>query len=154
MSPPLGLKLVIIFLLLTCRPTGAMAGNHIDIIILLKPRRGGMSIAKALSHTLSPVGATYSYRGRCYKQHFHPPFVSVYRHECFICFNLSLTQVPIENKNGYFHQSYKKADFKITHSLHSIGFIYCFLQVATKLTKPKEREGCGFVCHDLIDNFG
>ena len=80
--------MVTIFNLLTCRPSGAMAGNHIDIIILIKPRRGGMSIAHALSHTSSPVGATCSQGGRRYKQHFHPPL-------CRLAFmNVSSENVP------------------------------------------------------------
>jgi len=49
MSPLKGLKVVIIFKLLTCRLSEAFPGNNINILILLKPRRGGMLIAKALS---------------------------------------------------------------------------------------------------------
>ena len=84
MSPPLGLKLVIIFLLLTCRPTGAMAGNHIDIIFLLKPWKGGMSIAKALSDTPQPRRGDMFIERQALQTTFSFPFMTVYRHVCFI----------------------------------------------------------------------
>ena len=58
MSPLMGLKAVIIFNLLACRPSGTINGNDLNILILLKPHRGGMLTAKRYHPPPGPVGAT------------------------------------------------------------------------------------------------